>query len=182
VSESEPARRRRRVPIQLDDIDIQLLTILSEDCRTSQRALAREVGMSAPGVADRISRLEAAGIIAGYHADIDWSALDLLMTVVIDVISDRSTTQLELAHKLVQEIPEVERIDVLTGGKDLQLRLRVRDQEHLNEVLFDRLMTASPGIVRTDTQLALRTIEPANFDTRMLREIAVSEPDRGQSG
>jgi Lrp/AsnC family leucine-responsive transcriptional regulator len=165
--------RRGRTPasrIRLDEVDIKVLTHLVRDSRISQRALAREIGMSAPGVADRIARLEKAGVITGYRAQLDWAALGRTMTVVVGVLSDRSTTQLELAERLA-EIPEVERIDVLTGANDLQLRIRVRDQAHLNYVLFDRLMKASSEIQRTDTQLALITIEPEEFSERVLQSL-----------
>jgi DNA-binding Lrp family transcriptional regulator len=156
--------------IRLDEVDIKVLQQLVRDSRISQRALARAIGMSAPAVADRIARLENAGVIKGYRAQLDWAALGWPMTVVVDVLSDRSTTQLALAERLA-DIPEVERIDVLTGSKDLQIRFRVRDQDHLNEVLFDRLMNASSEIQRTETQLALITIEPEEFSQRVLQAL-----------
>jgi Lrp/AsnC family leucine-responsive transcriptional regulator len=177
--------RKRRKPterIRLDEVDLKVLKELVRDPRVSQRALARAIGMSAPAVADRIARLEAAGVIKGYRAELDWAALGHPMTVVVDVLSDRSSTQLALAKKLA-DFPEIERIDVLTGGKDLQIRFHVRDQDHLNEVLFDRLMKASPEILRTETQLALITIEPPDFSERVLQglleEMEAEQTDAG---
>jgi Lrp/AsnC family leucine-responsive transcriptional regulator len=165
------ARTTRSAKPRLDDVDLKILSQLVQDARISQRALARNIGMSAPAVADRITRLENAGVIRGYRAQLDYTLLDRPMTVVIQVLSDRSTTQLELAEKLAA-FPEVERIDVITGPTDLEVRLRVRDPEHLNEVLFGRLMTASSEIQRTETHIALVTFEPPDFALRLIQSLA----------
>src|ERR1700683_3597147 len=61
--------------VEVDNLDLALLRALTENARQSQRALARAVQMSAPAVADRLARLERAGVIRGYRADIDWAAL-----------------------------------------------------------------------------------------------------------
>ena len=61
--------------VEVDSLDLALLRALTENARQSQRALAREVQMSPPAVADRLARLERAGVIRGYRADIDWAAL-----------------------------------------------------------------------------------------------------------
>src|SRR5262245_48604766 len=87
-------KQRKSKRIRLDEVDIKLLKEVVRDSRVSQRALARAIGMSAPAVADRIARLENAGVIKGYRAELDLAALGRPMTVVVDVLSDRSTTQL----------------------------------------------------------------------------------------
>ena len=53
-------------PVALDVTDLRMLLLLSEDARISQRSLARELGMSAPAVADRLARLLRQGVITGY--------------------------------------------------------------------------------------------------------------------
>lgn len=173
-----------RPKVKLDDVDLKILHYLVQDARISQRALARAVGMSAPSVADRIGRLEAAGAIRGYHAQLDYAALERPMTVVIEVTSERSSTQPELAKRLV-EMPEVERVDIVTGSADLVLRLRVRDQAHLNQVLFNNLLLTSPDIRHTETYLCLTSEEPESFDGRLLDTLSTERGDRvvdGQAG
>jgi DNA-binding Lrp family transcriptional regulator len=61
---------RKAIP-RLDETDVEILKFLVQDARISQRALAREIGMSPPAIADRIARLEAEGVIQGYRASID---------------------------------------------------------------------------------------------------------------
>jgi Lrp/AsnC family leucine-responsive transcriptional regulator len=156
--------------IVLDEIDLKLLGFLLEDARLSQRAMARAIGMSPPAIADRVARLEASGVIKGYHADLNYAALNRPMTVLVGVVTDRSDTQRSLADRLV-EVPEVERVDIVTGSSDLQVRLRVRDQTHLSEVLFESLL-ATPDIRHTETFLALATVEPDTFGGRLLQSLS----------
>ena len=148
-------------PPRVDQTDLEILKYLVDDARLSQRALARAIGMSAPAVADRIARLEAVGVIKGYRAQVDYAMLDRSLTIIVGITSERSAAQRELAQSLLA-IPEVQSVDVVTGSLDLQVRLRVRDRSHLNEVFFDRLLQF-PGIRHTDSALALYTYEPDNF-------------------
>ncbi|HEY7594760.1 MAG TPA: Lrp/AsnC family transcriptional regulator [Actinophytocola sp.] len=160
------------LPPRLDETDVQILEYLSGDARLSQRAIARAVGMSPPAVADRIGRLESLGVIRGYRAELDYALLGRSLTVVVGIASERSDNQRELARKVVQ-IPEVEAVDLVTGKDDLQVRLRVRDQDHLNEVYFERLL-ALPGIRHTETALVLYAYTPDNFAKRVLTSLAAT--------
>jgi Lrp/AsnC family leucine-responsive transcriptional regulator len=154
---------------RLDQTDIEILKYLVKDARISQRALAREIGMSPPAIADRIARLEADGVIQGYGASIDLTRLGLELTVLVGIIAEASKGQRELAQDLLA-IPEVEQVEIVTGSPDLRIRLRVRDQAHLNEVFFDHML-ALPGIRHTDSSLALYTYRPANFALRALASL-----------
>ncbi|GGS33983.1 AsnC family transcriptional regulator [Actinokineospora fastidiosa] len=158
---------------RLDDTDVAILKYLAEDARLSQRAIARGVGMSPPAVADRIARLESLGVIEGYRARINYGLLGRALTVVVGIASERSDNQRELAQQVV-EIPEVESVDLVTGALDLQVRLRVRDQAHFNEVYFDRLL-ALPGIRHTETALVLYAYTPDNFADRVLTSLTPPE-------
>jgi Lrp/AsnC family transcriptional regulator, leucine-responsive regulatory protein len=154
---------------RLDQTDVEILKYLTDDARLSQRAIARAIGMSPPAVADRIGRLESVGVIEGYRAQLNHALLGRSLTVVVGISSERSHGQRELA-KQVLEIPEVERVDLVTGPVDLQVRLQVRDQAHLNEVYFDRLLTL-PGIRHTETALVLYSFTPHNFAERVLTHL-----------
>lgn len=57
--------------MQLDDVDRRLVEALRKDARLSMRELAKLVGVSTPTASARVKRLEALGIIRGYHAAID---------------------------------------------------------------------------------------------------------------
>ena len=69
----------------MDDFDLALLRALAADARQSQRALARQIEMSPPAVADRLARLERSGAIRGYRVDVDWAALGYPVVVYLAV-------------------------------------------------------------------------------------------------
>jgi Lrp/AsnC family transcriptional regulator, leucine-responsive regulatory protein len=156
-------------PLVIDETDLQILRALAQDARLSQRALGREVGMSSPAVAERLGKLEAAGVITGYRAVIDWNALGWGMEVVVDLISERSIDERELLKRAL-EIPEVEKVEVVTGSVDVRLRLRVRDHAHLQELFFERLLQM-PGVRHTSTSLVMSKQEPENYSLSMIDQI-----------
>lgn len=156
--------------IEVDALDIALLRALSADARQSQRALARAVGMSPPAVADRLARLERAGAIRGYRADIDWAALGCPVVVYLAVTAGPGM-ELSGILRAIRELPEAEHMSVVTGGLDLLVRLRVRDHAHLRDLLLNNIFQI-PGVQRTETFLSLADAEPGNFAVALLDQMA----------
>ncbi len=74
----------------LDEKDWILLEAVQSDARLSYASLGRMAGLSAPAAAERLRRLEDAGVIRGYHADVDVARLGLPMLVMMDVRVQRS--------------------------------------------------------------------------------------------
>jgi Lrp/AsnC family leucine-responsive transcriptional regulator len=168
-----PGPGRSALPVPLDQHDLAILRLLAGDARLSQRALAREVGMSAPAVAERIARLERAGVIRGYRAELDRSLLGYALVVYVGVVAVQGGDQPAVVRAL-RELPEVEDVHVVTGPKDLLVRLRVRDHEHLKTVLFDRIWSL-PGIDRTETYISLGQMDAKDFDRSLLDTLAASK-------
>lgn len=157
-------------PVTLDDIDLRLLRLLSEDARLSQRALARELGMSAPAVGDRVARLERQGVITGYSARLNWSAIGYPTTVYLTVVAVPDYEQ-GLIMKALAGIAEVEEIMLVTGDIDLLVRVRVRDYPHLRDLLLNRVWRIE-GIQRTETSMTLAEMPPTNTAVRLLAAMA----------
>jgi Lrp/AsnC family transcriptional regulator for asnA, asnC and gidA len=156
--------------VEVDDLDLALLRALAVDARQSQRALARAVGMSPPAIADRLARLERAGVIRGYRAEIDWAALGLPVVVYLAVTAGPGM-ELSQIISAIRELPETQDMSVVTGGLDLLVRLRVRDHMHLRELLLNTLFQI-PGVQRTETFLSLADVEPDNFAVALLDQMA----------
>ncbi len=168
-------------PVGVDQTDLQILVLLLRDARRSVRGIAAEVHMSAPAVAERIARLERHGVVRGYRAEIDWGRLGYGLLVYIRVTgvqgSEQSDTVAELRH-----LPEVEQVEVVTGDSDLLVRLRARDQQHLRELLFERVWKIS-GIQRTETLLCLGELPPKSFDLELAQSLLDQiDPDRARPG
>ena len=165
--------------VEVDDLDIALLRALAVDARQSQRALARAVGMSPPAIADRLARLERAGVIRGYRADIDWAALGLPVVVYLAVTAGPGM-ELSQIISAIRELPEAQDMSVVTGALDLLVRLRVRDQMHLRELLLNGIFQI-PGVQRTETFLSLADVEPDNFAVALLDQMAKREGRGGDT-
>src|ERR1700742_4928669 len=155
--------------VEVDDFDLALLRALAADARQSQRALARQIEMSPPAVADRLARLERSGVIRGYRADIDWAALGLPVVVYLAVTAAAGMDLSEIIRE-IQELPETETMTVVTGSLDLLVRLRLRDHTHLRQLLLGQIFQI-PGVKRTGTLLALADVEPDNFPATLLDDL-----------
>jgi DNA-binding Lrp family transcriptional regulator len=153
----------------VDDLDLALLRALATDARQSQRAIARQIEMSPPAVADRIARLERSGVIRGYRADIDWAALGLPVVVYLTVTTSAGMDLTRIIQE-IRQLPEAESMSVVTGSLDLLVRLRVRDHTHLRQLLLAKIFQIS-GVQRTETLLSLADVEPANFSATLLEDI-----------
>jgi DNA-binding Lrp family transcriptional regulator len=156
--------------VEVDDLDLALLRALAADARQSQRALARKVEMSPPAVADRIGRLERAGAIKGYRVDVNWAALGYPVVVYLAVTAGPGMDLSEII-KAIQALPETEDLSVVTGGLDVLVRLRVRDHEHLRELLLDEIFQIN-GVQRTETFLSLGDVDTGNFTAGMLEQMS----------
>jgi Lrp/AsnC family leucine-responsive transcriptional regulator len=142
-------------PTELDGTDRQIIALLADDARTSQRQLARQLNMSPPAVGDRIARLERAGVIRGYTVRIGWPALGYV-TAYLAVTAVQGADQAAIIRALHQ-LPEVEEILVITGSMDLLTRLRVRDHNHLRQLLLSQVWQID-GVQRTETFVELATM------------------------
>lgn len=150
-----------RPDLPVDEVDLALLRLLAGDARVSQRGLARQVGMSAPAVGERLSRLERLGVLRGYRAEIDFAALGAPLIVFLGIVAVQGHDQRDLIAAL-RALPEVESVDVITGPLDLLVRLRLRDHAHLRDTLFERIW-ALAGVQRTETFISLDSMAPKDF-------------------
>jgi Lrp/AsnC family leucine-responsive transcriptional regulator len=169
---ARPTRRTRHLARRgsagpaLDETDLAILRLLAIDARVSLRSIARELGMSPPAITDRVARLEELGVIRGYRAEIDRALLGFPLVVYVGIVSVQGSDQTQVVERL-REAPEVEDVRLVTGPKDLLVRLRLRDTGHLRDVLFDKIWSV-PGVDRTETFVSLGGMEPKPFDVLLI--------------
>lgn len=154
-------------PVSLDEVDLAILELLVKDARASQRRIAREVGMSPPAVAERISRLERVGVIRGYRVELDRNRLGFSMVVYVSVIAVNTLKHPDEVLMALWALPEVEDVAIVAGPMDLMLRLRVRDHEHLRQCLFDKIWKL-PGVNRTVTYVSLSATDTKMIDIDLI--------------
>lgn len=117
----------------LDDINLRLLKELEADGRLGMAELGRRIGMSPPAVADRVQRLERAGVITGYRAELDPKALGYPVAAVVRIRP--SPGQLQRIPEIARETAEVAECYRITGEDCYLLRLHLRSIDELESVL-----------------------------------------------
>ena len=117
----------------LDETNRRLIAELQGDARLSLAELGRRVALSSPAVAERLQRLERAGVITGYRAEVDPRALGYGFGVVIRMRP--APRQLAIVAELARATPEVVECHRVTGDDCYVVIAYVRDVEHLEEVI-----------------------------------------------
>lgn len=120
----------------MDLINWKILAELQTDGRISFAELGRRVGLTTPAVIERVKKLEDAGVITGYRAEIDAARVGFPITAFIRM----SITGIDYAHiiKTVQESNEVLECHRGTGGDSFIMKVAVSDVGHL-QTLIDKL-------------------------------------------
>lgn len=125
----------------------------------TNQALAQRCGISPAACFDRVKRLRASGVIRGYTALLDPGQLDRAMLIFIEVLLDRTTTDIFQAFAdHVRVLPEVLECHMVAGGFDYLLKVRVADMAAYRSFLGDTLV-AMPGIRETRTYAVLEEVK-----------------------
>jgi Lrp/AsnC family leucine-responsive transcriptional regulator len=119
--------------VLLDATNRRLIEELQEDARLSLAELGRRVSLSSPAVAERLRRLEEAGVITGYRATVDPRRLGYGFGVVIRIRP--APRQLAIVAELARSTPEVVECHRITGDDCYIAIAYVRDVEHLEQVI-----------------------------------------------
>jgi len=120
----------------MDQFDIRLLDALQEDGRLTNYDLAERVGLSASQCSRRRSALEAAGIIASYHARLSTDGVGLGVVVFVQVtLARHSPENSQRFLRLVEGLSEVQEAYALTGDADYLIKLAVPDLKALSRIL-----------------------------------------------
>jgi Lrp/AsnC family leucine-responsive transcriptional regulator len=127
------ANRLQKRNGSLDEIDIGILSALGRDARSSTSDLARSAKMSAPSIAERIRRLETAGVITAYTVEIDPAALGFGLSALIRIRP--LAGQLQKVAGLIDDTSEVVECHRTTGEDCFVATAHLRDVLHLERVI-----------------------------------------------
>lgn len=147
--------------MMLDRIDHDILALLQTNGRMTNVELAERVGLTAPPCLRRVRALEEAGLIRGYHADLDAVKLGYPITVFA-MVSLKTQAERDLAafEEHVAGIDEVRECHMLNGEIDFILKIVARDLNAFQAILTTRL-TAAPNVASVKTSLTIRTAKAA---------------------
>ncbi len=126
---------------KLDRIDLKILSALQGNGRITNAALADAVGLSQSPCLQRVKRLESAGYIKGYGAQIDLARLAKAITVFTEVtLSDHRRDDFAKFERGLVRFPEVTECHLVSGGYDYLLKViaaSVADYQDMMERLLD---------------------------------------------
>lgn len=137
----------------LDAVNLHVLSELQGNPRLSMSELARRVGMSAPAVAERIQRLETAGVIIGYRMDLDPAALGMPVTALVRIRPGPG--QLPKIARAAYETAQVVECHRITGEDCFLLKIHAPSIGELEEIL-DRFLLFG----QTTTSIVVSTPVP----------------------
>ena len=137
----------------LDPVDLRIVELLTRNARISNARLAEEVGVAPSTCLARVRALRERGVIRGFHADVDETALGRPLQAFIAVrLSAHSREQIERFTKHVYALPGVQSIFHMTGETDYLLLVAARDPGDLREFVVEHL-ASNPAVAHAQTNL-----------------------------
>jgi len=140
----------------IDDIDLQILTILQEKARIPNAEVARQVGMAPSAVLERIRKLEERGIIEGYEVRLNPGPFGQGLTAFVTVAASRAGNG-RLAGELAA-VTGVQEVHQIAGEDGYLVKLRIAGTAALGRILRDEI-AAIEGVRGTRTQIVLDTVK-----------------------
>ncbi len=141
---------------KLDPIDRKILAELQADGRMTNVELSARVGISAPPCLRRVRSLEEAGLIQGYHADVNARALGFEVQVFAMVgLHSQAEVDLSAFEERAREWPFVRECHMLNGEIDFILKCVAPDLSSFQDFLTHEL-TAAPNVASVKTSLVIR--------------------------
>jgi Lrp/AsnC family transcriptional regulator, leucine-responsive regulatory protein len=143
----------------IDSTNSRILAELQQDGRLSNVELSERAGLSASPCLRRVRLLEEAGVIRGYHADVDQTKVGLPVSVFVSVKLEKQTEAvMKRFETAVRRCPEVLECYLMTGSRDYLLRVVARDLPDYERFLKSTL-TRIDGVASIESSFALAQVK-----------------------
>jgi DNA-binding Lrp family transcriptional regulator len=139
----------------VNDIDLQIIKLLQEDCRLSFNKIARKLGISVGTAFNHVKNLEKKGILKGYTVMVDPVKLGYSLTALM-LIQAEGSYLTHVENEIAKTANAVAVYDI-TGDYDAAVITKFKDRASLNAYIKNLL--ALPHIKRTVTNVALNVIK-----------------------
>lgn len=145
----------------VDGTDRAILAALAADGRMSNTALAARVGVAESTCLQRVRSLTERGVIRGFHADLDLTALGLPLQAVVKVqLGSHNRDHVNSFHAILAGIPGAVRILHVAGEDDYLVHVAVATAEELRDLVLEHI-NVHPAVRHTETQLVFEVIQGA---------------------
>jgi Lrp/AsnC family leucine-responsive transcriptional regulator len=152
----------------MDSVDARIMTILQNDARTSNAAIARDLDMAPSAILERIKKLQARGAITGYEAKLEPRELGLDPLAFVFVDTDEVGMEMATGQALA-ELPDVQEVHHICGEDCYLVKVRAESTEALGRLLREGI----GGVERvrgTRTTIVLNTIKETGRLPVLLRD------------
>jgi Lrp/AsnC family transcriptional regulator of ectoine degradation len=145
--------------IKLDKRDLHILSVLSREGRITKSELAARVNLSATPCWERLKRLEEAGIITGYRAEVELRKIAPHVTVfVVAEVESHRAERLRAFEEAMADYDEITSCWALGGGFDYLLQIVTRDIDSYQR-LIDRILASGLGLSRYFTYIVTKPVK-----------------------
>lgn len=147
------------ISMKLDEKDYNVLDILKENSKLTTHKISKKINIPITTIHNRIKKLEKLGIIKNYTINLDYKKLDLgiagyiLVNVIYTLPSGEKVKQENVAQQ-IKKLKGVEEINIVTGGTDIIIKIRVKDVDELNDFVTKKLRMIK-GVDKTQTMIIL---------------------------
>lgn len=145
--------------MKLDEKDYKVIDILKENSNLTTHKISKKLNIPITTIHNRIKKLEKLGIIKNYTVNIDYKKLNLgitsyiLVSVMYTLPSGEKVKQEHVAQQ-IKKLKGVEEVNIVTGGTDIIIKIRVKDVDELNDFVIKKLR-AIKGVDKTQTMIVL---------------------------
>lgn len=152
--------------MNLDRTDFGLLKALQQDARMTNKELAASVGVSPSTCLERVRRLREGGVLRGYYADVDPSAVGIQVQAMVSVrLARHALVSFDSLRDHLLGIPEVVNVYLLAGAQDFLVHVVASSVNHLRDVVSENF-AARDDVAHMETSLIFdyaRSHELPNF-------------------
>lgn len=144
---------------KIDEKDQKIIELLQEHGDYTTRQIAKHTLLPITTIHNRIKKLKQAGVIKKFTVELDYAQIDkgllvyILISVDLQLLKQKKKTQYDVAKDL-RSFYFVEKADIVSGGTDLVVTVRVKDVEELDKVLLKKLQLVE-GIEKTQSLIVI---------------------------
>ena len=144
---------KTRPNLEIDNLDIEILSILMNDATTAYTEIAKELIVSGGTIHVRMKKMQDLGIIKGSNLIVDAQKVGYDICAFLGIYLEKGSIYHDAVEKL-KLVKEIVELHYTTGAYSMFAKIICRDTNHLRHVLNDEIQ-AIPGIQRTETFISL---------------------------
>lgn len=138
---------------KIDNLDKKILSIISRNARIPFKDVAAQCGVSRAAIHQRVQRMVDMGVIVGSGYEVNPKSLGFRTCTYVGIKLEKGSMYKNAVEE-IKKIPEIVECHFTTGSYTMLTKLYSKDNEHLMELLNDRIQQI-PGVTATETLISL---------------------------